>query len=71
MVQSALAATGKVPADVTAIDLEKHQYSQTGKRCPESALTIVNTLQGVVVGFGLFALLRGFGIINTSISVPE
>lgn len=55
-------------------DLEANQYySQTAKDAQGLLFTIVNTLQGIVVGFGLLALFASvFGIINTQyISVLE
>lgn len=70
---SALAAQGKVPTDIKS-DLDKQAYyAQTAKDAQGLLFTIVNTLQGVVVGFGLLALFASvFGIINTQyISVLE
>ena len=70
---SALAKKGEVPESVKG-DLEKHAYfAQTAKDAQGMLFTIVNTLQGVVLGFGLLALFASiFGIINTQyISVLE
>ncbi|MBP6038186.1 MAG: ABC transporter permease [Candidatus Saccharimonas sp.] len=70
---SALAKQGVIPESVKK-DLEANQYySQTAKDAQGLLFTIVNTLQGIVVGFGLLALFASvFGIINTQyISVLE
>ena len=70
---SAVVKEGKIPAD-TKSDLEKRQFfSQTAKDAQGMLFTIVNTLMGIVLGFGLLALFASvFGIINTQyISVLE
>lgn len=69
-------ALAKKDADPTAIkqELEKKGYAaQTAKDAQGLLFTIVNTLQGIVGGFGLLALFASvFGIINTQyISVLE
>ncbi len=66
----------KKDADPMAIkkDLESRGYAaQTAKDAQSILFTIVNTLQGIVAGFGLLTLLASlFGIINTQyISVLE
>lgn len=70
---SALVKSGSSP-DTVKSDLETHGYaSQTAKDAQSILFTIVNTLQGIVAGFGLLTLLASlFGIINTQyISVLE
>lgn len=70
---SAVVKEGKIPAD-TKSDLEQRQFfSQTAKDAQGMLFTIVNTLMGIVLGFGLLALFASvFGIINTQyISVLE
>lgn len=73
MAASALVKDGKVPEDVKAT-LEKEGYpTQTAKDLQAFLFTIVNILQGIVIGFGVLALFASvFGIINTQyISVLE
>ncbi|QQS21558.1 ABC transporter permease [Candidatus Saccharibacteria bacterium] len=70
---SMLVKKGSNP-EVIKAELEKKQYySQTAKDAQGLLFTIVNTLQGIVTGFGLLALFASvFGIINTQyISVLE
>lgn len=70
---TARARSGYVPEDVKA-SLEKDGYGvQTAKDLQNLLFTIVNILQGIVVGFGVIALIASvFGIINTQyISVLE
>jgi len=70
---TALAKTGKDPATIKT-ELEKKGYAaQTAKDLQSLIFTIVNTLQGIVAGFGVVALIASiFGIINTQyISVLE
>lgn len=70
---TALAKTGKEPATIKA-ELEKKGYAaQTAKDLQGLIFSIVNTLQGIVLGFGVVALIASvFGIINTQyISVLE
>lgn len=64
---------GLDPADVKA-ELVKEGYGvQTAKDLQGLLFTIVNILQGIVIGFGILALITSvFGIINTQyISVLE
>jgi putative ABC transport system permease protein len=73
MTASALVKDGKTPEDVKA-QLEKQGYpTQTAKDLQAFLFTIVNILQGIVIGFGVLALFASvFGIINTQyISVLE
>ncbi|HEY8992375.1 MAG TPA: ABC transporter permease [Candidatus Microsaccharimonas sp.] len=68
-----LAKPGVDPAKVKA-DLESQGYApQTAKDLQSLIFTIVNTLQGIVLGFGVIALIASvFGIVNTQyISVLE
>lgn len=70
---SALAKQGTTPDQIKS-DLEKRGYAaQTAKDAQGLIFTIVNTLQGIVAGFGLLTLFASvFGIINTQyISVLE
>lgn len=70
---TALVKTGKEPATVKAELVEKGYAVQTAKDLQSLIFTIVNTLQGIVLGFGVVALIASiFGIINTQyISVLE
>jgi putative ABC transport system permease protein len=70
---TALVREGKVPEDIKTA-LEKQGYpTQTAKDLQAFLFTIVNILQGIVIGFGILALFASvFGIINTMyISVLE
>lgn len=70
---TALVREGYAPADVKK-SLEKAGYpSQTAKDLQNLIFTIVNILQGVVIGFAMIALIASvFGIVNTQyISVLE
>lgn len=70
---TARAKSGEKPEDVKTA-LEKAGYgAQTAKDLQNLLFTIVNILQGIVVGFGLLALFASvFGIVNTQyISVLE
>lgn len=70
---TALAKEGKTPEDVK-VSLEKAGFpSQTARDLQNLLFTIVNILQGIVIGFGILALFVSvFGIINTQyISVLE
>jgi len=70
---TALAKTGKEPAKIKT-ELEAKGYAaQTAKDLQSLIFSIVNTLQGIVAGFGVVALIASvFGIINTQyISVLE
>lgn len=70
---SALAKPGKEPATIKAELEQKGYVAQTAKDAQGMLFTIVNTLQGIVIGFGLLTLFASvFGIINTQyISVLE
>lgn len=70
---TALVKTGKEPATVKAELVKKGYVVQTAKDLQSLIFTIVNTLQGIVLGFGVVALIASvFGIINTQyISVLE
>lgn len=70
---TAIAKLGKEPSAIKA-ELEAKGYvAQTAKDAQGMLFTIVNTLQGIVIGFGLLTLFASvFGIINTQyISVLE
>jgi putative ABC transport system permease protein len=70
---TALAANGLDPVTVKN-DLAKDGfYAQTAKDLQGVVFAVVNTLQGIVLGFGIVALIASvFGIINTQyISVLE
>ena len=70
---TALAKEGKDPAAIKA-DLTAQGFGvQTAKDLQGLIFTIVNILQGIVIGFGVIALIASiFGIINTQyISVLE
>ena len=70
---TALAADGQDPAEVK-VAIEKEGYTaQTAEDLQNVIFTVVNTLQGIVLGFGIVALIASvFGIINTQyISVLE
>lgn len=70
---TAVVADGHDPA-VVKDDLAKIEfYAQTAKDLQGVVFTVVNTLQGIVLGFGIIALIASvFGIINTQyISVLE
>ncbi len=70
---SALAKPGREPATIKAELEQKGYVAQTAKDAQGMLFTIVNTLQGIVIGFGLLTLFASvFGIINTQyISVLE
>ncbi|OYX42508.1 hypothetical protein B7Y94_03410 [Candidatus Saccharibacteria bacterium 32-49-12] len=70
---TALAKGDRDPAEVKA-SIESAGYAaQTARDLQSLIFTIVNTLQGIVLGFGVIALIASvFGIINTQyISVLE
>lgn len=70
---TAVVKDGVAPEDVKA-ELEQDElYAQTAKDLQGVVFTVVNTLQGIVLGFGIIALIASvFGIINTQyISVLE
>lgn len=70
---TALAKEGVDPVSVKTQLEEKGYTTQTAKDLQGLIFTIVNTLQGIVLGFGVIALIASvFGIINTQyISVLE
>ena len=70
---TAKAADGKAPEDVKASLASAGYPAMTAKDLQGFLFTIVNTLQGIVAGFGILALIASvFGIINTQyISVLE
>ena len=70
---TALATEGNDPEDVKAILLDEGYGVQSARDLQGVIFTIVNTLQGIVLGFGVVALIASvFGIINTQyISVLE
>lgn len=69
----ALAVEGEDPDEVKAALLEDDFYAQTAEDLQGVIFSIVNILQGIVLGFGVIALIASiFGIINTQyISVLE
>lgn len=70
---TALAKTNQDPEEVKASLAQAGYPSQTAKDLQNLLFSIVNTLQGIVIGFGVLALFVSvFGIINTQyISVLE
>ncbi len=70
---TALVVEGQDPAAVKAELLEDEFYAQTAEDLQGVVFAVVNTLQGIVLGFGIVALIASvFGIINTQyISVLE
>ena len=70
---TALAKPGVDPARVKTELTAKGYAPQTAKDLQSLIFTVVNTLQGIVLGFGIIALIASvFGIINTQyISVLE
>ncbi len=70
---SAVAKPGKNPDEIKKQLEAKGYAAQTAKDAQALLFTIANTLQGIVVGFGLLTLFASvFGIINTQyISVLE
>lgn len=70
---TALVVDGKDPAAVKAELLKDEFYAQTAEDLQGVVFAVVNTLQGIVLGFGIVALIASvFGIINTQyISVLE
>lgn len=70
---TAIVADGFVPEDVKTDLANDGFYAQTAKDLQGIIFTVVNTLQGIVLGFGIVALIASvFGIINTQyISVLE
>ncbi|MDB5163042.1 MAG: rane protein of unknown function [Candidatus Saccharibacteria bacterium] len=70
---TALVKDGNDPAAVKDKLLQKEFYAQTAEDLQGVVFAVVNTLQGIVLGFGIVALIASvFGIINTQyISVLE
>lgn len=70
---NAIAKNGQDPADVKQRLIDAGYGAQTAKDLQQVVFTVVNTLQGIVLGFGIVALIASvFGIINTQyISVLE
>ncbi|MFZ1301737.1 MAG: FtsX-like permease family protein [Candidatus Microsaccharimonas sp.] len=70
---TALVVEGSDPAVVKADLLKQEFYAQTAEDLQGVVFAVVNTLQGIVLGFGIVALIASvFGIINTQyISVLE
>jgi putative ABC transport system permease protein len=70
---TALAKSGSDPQKVKEALGKDGYYAQTAKDLQGLIFTVVNTLQGIVLGFGIIALIASiFGIINTQyISVLE
>ncbi len=70
---TALAKGDDKPVEVKAALEKDSYYAQTAEDLQGVIFTVVNTLQGIVAGFGVLALLASvFGIINTQyISVLE
>lgn len=70
---TAVVKDGIDPEAVKAELKEDEFYAQTAKDLQGVVFTVVNTLQGIVLGFGIIALIASvFGIINTQyISVLE
>ncbi len=70
---TALAKSGVDPATVKSSLEAKGYAAETAKDLQSLIFTVVNTLQGIVLGFGIIALIASvFGIINTQyISVLE
>jgi len=70
---TAIVKDGIDPEAVKTELAEDEFYAQTAKDLQGVVFTVVNTLQGIVLGFGIIALIASvFGIINTQyISVLE
>jgi len=70
---TAIVKDGLKPQDVKASLAKENFYAQTAEDLQGVVFTVVNTLQGIVLGFGVIALIASvFGIINTQyISVLE
>ncbi|MDN5275979.1 MAG: rane protein of unknown function [Candidatus Saccharibacteria bacterium] len=73
MAATAIVNDGTDPATVKAVLEQKGYPTQTAKDLQSLIFTIVNILQGIVIGFAALALIASvFGIINTQyISVLE
>jgi putative ABC transport system permease protein len=70
---TAVVKNGTTPESVKEALAKDELYAQTAKDLQGVIFTVVNTLQGIVLGFGAIALIASvFGIINTQyISVLE
>lgn len=70
---TAVVKDGTTPESVKEALAKDELYAQTAKDLQGVVFTVVNTLQGIVLGFGVVALIASvFGIINTQyISVLE
>jgi putative ABC transport system permease protein len=70
---TAIVKDGSEPAAVKESLLKEEYYAQTAEDLQGVVFAVVNTLQGIVLGFGIVALIASvFGIINTQyISVLE
>lgn len=70
---NAIAENGQDPAEVKQRLMDAGYGAQTAQDLQQVVFTVVNTLQGIVLGFGIVALIASvFGIINTQyISVLE
>jgi putative ABC transport system permease protein len=70
---TAVVKNGTTPESVKEALVKDELYAQTAKDLQGVIFTVVNTLQGIVLGFGAIALIASvFGIINTQyISVLE
>jgi len=70
---TAIVKSGVEPETVKQSIKDDGYYAQTAKDLQGVIFTVVNTLQGIVLGFGIVALIASvFGIINTQyISVLE
>ena len=70
---TAIVKDGITPESVKEALAKQNLYAQTAQDLQGVVFTVVNTLQGIVLGFGVIALIASvFGIINTQyISVLE
>lgn len=70
---TARVAAGLVPEDVKTSVESAGYYAKTAKDFQSMIFSVVNLLQGIVIGFGVLALIASvFGVINTQyISVLE
>jgi putative ABC transport system permease protein len=70
---TALVKEGSDPVEIKEALLKDEFYAQTAEDLQGVVFAVVNTLQGIVLGFGIVALIASiFGIINTQyISVLE
>lgn len=70
---TAVVKDGSTPESVKEVLEKQGFFAQTAKDLQGVVFTVVNTLQGIVLGFGIIALIASvFGVINTQyISVLE